>query len=71
MKAKVRLDTQKDIVKFVNIASKIQTPVYLTDGNNFTVSAKSLLGAIYTMEWEEIYLVCDGEHYHDFYAYII
>lgn len=63
MKIGIRLDTQKDVIKFVNIASKIDVPVYLTDGHAFKVSGKSLLGAIYTMEWDKIFCECDRDIY--------
>jgi hypothetical protein len=63
MKVKIRLDTQSDVAKFVNIASKIDASVHLTDGQHFKVSGKSLLGAIYTMEWDEVYCECDKDIY--------
>ena len=61
MKAKIYLDTRGSIMKFVNICSKFEEPVYLQDGENFCVSAKSLLGAIATMDWSEVYVVCDKD----------
>lgn len=63
MKVKIRLDTQSDVAKFVNVATKIDVPVHLTDGQNFKVSGKSLLGAIYTMEWDEVFCECDKDIY--------
>ena len=63
MKVKIRLDTQSEVAKFVNIASKIDSHVHLTDGQNFKVSGKSLLGAIYTMEWDQVFCECDKDIY--------
>lgn len=63
MKVKVRLDTLSDIKGFVNVVSPIADEVHLTDGNNLTVSAKSILGAMYTMEWSEVYCTCDKDIY--------
>lgn len=63
MKVKVRLDTLSDIKGFVNAVSPIATEVHLTDGNNLTVSAKSILGAMYTMEWSEVYCTCEKDIY--------
>ena len=64
MKVKIRLGTLSDIKGFVSAASKIvDAEVYLTDGNNLTVSAKSVLGAMYTMEWNDIYCTCDKDIY--------
>lgn len=61
MKAKVNLDTGNSIKKFVEICTRIDEPVYLEDGDNFRVSAKSLLGAVATMDWREVYAVCERD----------
>ena len=71
MKVKVRLDTLSDIKDFVNAVSPIADEVHLTDGNNLTVSAKSLLGAIYTMEWGEVYCTCDKDIYNTIRTFIV
>ena len=65
MRVKVRLDTLTDIRQFVDIVGKVagKTNVYLTDGQHFTVSAKSVLGAAYTMEWCEVYCTCEKDIY--------
>ena len=63
MKVKVRLDTLSDIKNFVSAVNSIATEVHLIDGNNLTVSAKSMLGAMYTMEWSEVYCTCDRDIY--------
>lgn len=59
MKAKIRLDTMKDINQFVSICSKVSGPVYITDGAGLKVSAKSILGVMYSMEFDEIW--CEAE----------
>lgn len=71
MKVKVRLDTLSDIKGFVNAVSPIADEVHLTDGNNLTVSAKSILGAMYTMEWSEVYCTCDKDIYSIIRAFIV
>ncbi len=71
MKVKVRLDTLSDIKGFVNALSDVAEQVHLTDGNNLTVSAKSILGAMYTMEWNEIYCTCDRDIYRFIQNYIV
>lgn len=71
MKVKIRLDTVSDIKGFVDAVSGISEAVNLTDGNNFTVSAKSILGAMYTMEWNEIYCTCDRNIYRFIQNYIL
>lgn len=72
MKVKVRLDTLSDIRNFVNAVSKVDnTKVHLTDGNNFMVSAKSILGAMYTMEWSEVYCTCEKDIYSVIRAFVV
>jgi len=44
MKAKIRLDTMKDINQFVSACTCVKVPVYITDGAGLKVSAKSVLG---------------------------
>ena len=62
MKVKVELETMNDVSEFVSITTKIQEPVYLV-GSDFRVSAKSLLGALYTMEWEDVWCECEKDIY--------
>lgn len=61
MRIKIRLDTMGDIQKFVAAAIAIPEKVSLEDNSGNRVSAKSLLGAIYTVEWDEIYCYCDRD----------
>ena len=61
MRVRVRLDTMNDIQSFVAAATAIPENVSLEDNNGNRVCAKSLLGAIYTMEWDEIYCYCDRD----------
>lgn len=62
MKVKIALETMSDVYEFVAIASKISEPVNLI-GEDFKVSAKSLLGALYTMEWKEVWCECEKNIY--------
>ena len=59
MRVKVRLDTMKDISQFVLVCSEVSVPVYITDGAGLKVSAKSVLGVMYSMEFDEIW--CESE----------
>ena len=59
MRAKIRLDTMKDITQFVAICSNVDMPVYVTDGAGLKVSAKSVLGVMYSMEFANIW--CESE----------
>ena len=58
MRIKIRLDTYNDVKEFVEISNRIDSIIYLEDGNGLRVNAKSLLGALYTMEYNDIYCVC-------------
>ena len=62
-RAKVRLDTQTEIARFVDLVASVSVPVVLTSGA-YCVSGKSLLGAIYTLEWDELWCECEQDIYH-------
>ena len=70
MKAKVNLETMSNINEFVAIASTVDAPVYLV-GDNVKVSAKSLLGALYTMEWKEVWCECEVDIYNKIAKFVI
>lgn len=71
MKAKIRLDTMKDINQFVGICSKVNKPVYITDGAGLKVSAKSILGVMYSMEFDEIWCETEANLYYELDRFII
>lgn len=61
MRAKINLDTMTDIQKFVNVVSTVEEEVTLKDSAGHCVSAKSLLGALYTLEWADVYCYCEKD----------
>ena len=61
MRARVNLDTMSDIQKFIEVVSRVDDNVYLEDNTGFKVSAKSLLGALLSMEWVEVYCSCEKD----------
>ena len=63
MKAKISIDTLSRINKFVSICSNIDCPVRLVDGNGYCVSAKSLMGAVATADWSEVFVECEKDIY--------
>ena len=71
MRVKIRLDTMKDINQFVAACSKINAPVYVTDGAGLRVSAKSILGVMYSMEFADIWCECEEAIYHHIENFII
>lgn len=60
-RADIRLDTMSDIKKFLAITQSIETPVVVEDSAGHRVNAKSLLGMLYAMEFNHLYLVCDKD----------
>ena len=66
MKAKINIDTLSKIYKFVEICSNIGGKIDLVDGGGYRVSAKSLVGALATMDWNCVYV----ESEKDIYTYI-
>ncbi len=63
MRYRIRLETMADVNRFVGIATKEKGKIVLTDGDNYTVNGKSLLGAMYTFEWDQIFCESDSEIY--------
>lgn len=67
MKLKVNIDTESAAARLVGLATKLNEPVYLTDGANMRVSAKSMLGAVYaTMDFSEVWIETENDHYYMF-----
>lgn len=61
MKAKINIDTLSSINKFVSICSTLDYDIRLIDGEQYCVSAKSLIGAVATMDWSDVYVECDHD----------
>lgn len=70
MKVRIELDTLSDVRDFVNVVSSVAAPVHLVSGN-LCVSAKSLLGAMYTMEWAEVWCECEEDIYNRIAKFVI
>ena len=61
MKAQINIDTLSKINAFVSICSRLDCKVDLVDGNGYRVSAKSLVGAIATMDWSQVFVECNND----------
>jgi phosphotransferase system HPr-like phosphotransfer protein len=59
MRLRIRLDTFRDAADFADITSKLSGKITITDGAGLCVNAKSVLGALHAMEFEEIW--CESE----------
>ena len=66
MRNRITLDTVSDVKEFVAIVSKIPHKVFLVSGAGFRLSAKSILGAIASMTFSELWVECEA----DIYGYI-
>ena len=64
MRTRIRLDTMRDVNDFVRVCATIAAPVYITDGEGLCVSAKSLLGVMYALEFNDLWCECDEDIYH-------
>ena len=72
MKVKINIDTQSAATRLVNIASTLSDTVYLTDGANMRVSAKSLMGVLYaSFDFTEVWLETENEHYFAFKDFVV
>ena len=63
MKAKINIDTLSKINDFVAICTQLDCKIDLVDGEGYRVSAKSLMGAIATMDWNNVYVESDRDIY--------
>lgn len=70
-KEKIELTTLKDVQEFVAIVSKINGNIYLKDGNDFCVSAKSIMGAIAALEWNSLYCYSETDISYEIYRFIV
>ena len=72
MKVKINIDTQTAAARLVALAMSLDENVYLTDGADMRVSAKSLLGTLYaSFDFNEVWLETENEHYFTFKDYIV
>lgn len=59
---KIRLDTYNDVRELVSwISANQQYPIYITDGDKLRVSANSIVGVLYAMEFQDLYLESNYE----------
>lgn len=66
MRIKIRLDTAREAQKLANIAQGIDDKITITDNNGLCVNAKSLLGVIYALEFNELWLESEYNHWGSF-----
>ncbi len=71
MRHKIRLDTMQDIKNFVDAVTGLDAKVTLESSDGFKVNAKSFLGAMAAVEWDDLWVVSDKEIYQTIQDYVI
>ena len=71
MRAKINIDTLSKASAFVAICTGLKSRIDLVDGNDYRVSAKSLMGAICTTDWSEVYVESDEDIYQHIRQFVI
>jgi len=71
MRTKINIDTLSKINAFVGICSTLDCRVDLTDGSGYRVSANSLLGAIATMDWSQVFVESEKDIYSHIQRFVV
>lgn len=72
MKVKINIDTGSAAARLVSLAESLEEDVYLTDGADMRVTAKSLLFAMCVrFDFNEIWLETENDHYFIFKDFIV
>ena len=72
MKYRIILDTVSDVNTFVkNVTSEPKATVTVTDDRGLRVNAKSLMGMLYALEFDELWCESDIEIYDKIKQFVI
>ena len=72
MKYKIVLDTVSDVTNFVkNVTTEKEANITVTDNRGLRVNAKSLMGMLYALEFEELWCESDTEIYEKIKDYVM
>jgi len=63
MKNRITLETGKDINEFVTIVSQLPFKVHLSNKTGIRVNAKSILGVIASVTFNELWVECEVDIY--------
>ena len=64
MRHKICLDTMNDVREFVKIVQDYDKHnIFITDGNQMRVNAKSIIGVLYSMEFNNVWIESDIDIY--------
>ena len=75
MRNRICLDKQSDVVEFVGITATLPGRIVLEgcdeDGVPCCVNARSVIGALYSMSWSELYCNADHDIYQQIKKFVI
>lgn len=71
MRVKIHLETAKDATEFANKMSRIDGRATIIDGEGHCVNAKSILGALYALEFNELWFESDKDLYSEIDKFIV
>ena len=63
MRQRINLVTLSDVQRFVSVVSSVEERVTLTDNEGHRVSAQSMLGLLYSLEWADTFVECEKDIY--------
>ena len=63
MRVKINLETTHDAIELAKIATYVNGKVLISDGNGLTVNAKSVMGALYALEFSDLWLESEKDIY--------
>lgn len=72
MKYKIILDTVSDVTTFVkNVSTEKDAKITVTDNSGLRVNAKSLMGMLYALEFDELWCESDTEIYEKIRQFVV
>lgn len=63
MRNRIRIDTVKQANELAAITTGLEGKITITDGQGLTVNAKSVIGALHAMEFDELWLESENDIY--------
>lgn len=63
MRNRIRIDTVKQANELAAITGKLDGRITITDGQGLAVNAKSVLGALHAMEFENLWIESEKDIY--------
>lgn len=71
MRNRIRIDTVKQANELAAITGKFDGRITITDGQGLTVNAKSVLGALHAMEFNELWIESEKDIYMAIESFIV